>query len=53
MKHSYGRDASSGGQGAGACEYGEEPSVSIKRGEFLDQLQTSYPLKKDPAPWSK
>jgi len=27
-------------QVAGACECGEEPSVSIKRGEFLDQLQT-------------
>ena len=26
---------------AGACECGEEPSGSIKRGEFLDQLQTS------------
>ena len=25
----------------GACECGEEPSGSIKRGEFLDQLQTS------------
>ena len=40
MKHSYGRDASSG-QVAGACECGEEPSGSIKRREFLDQLQTS------------
>ena len=29
------------GQVAGACECGEEPSGSIKRGEFLDQLQTS------------
>ena len=27
--------------GAGACECGEEPSGSIKRREFLDQLQTS------------
>jgi hypothetical protein len=25
---------------AGACECGEEPSGSIKGGEFLDQLQT-------------
>ena len=25
----------------GACVCGEEPSGSIKRGEFLDQLQTS------------
>ena len=29
------------GQVAGACECGDEPSGSIKRGEFLDQLQTS------------
>ena len=29
------------GQVSGACECGEEPSGSIKRGEFLDQLQTS------------
>jgi hypothetical protein len=26
-----------------------EPSVSIKCGEFLDKLKTSYPLKKDSA----
>ena len=38
---------------ADACECGEEPSGSIKRGEFFDQLQTSQLLKKDPAPWSK
>ena len=29
------------GTGGGACECGEEPSGSVKRGEFLDQLQTS------------
>jgi len=29
------------GQVAGTCECGEEHSGSIKRGEFLDQLQTS------------
>ena len=29
------------GQVAGTCECGEELSGSIKRGEFLDQLQTS------------
>ena len=28
-------------QVAGTCECDEEPSGSIKRGEFLDQLQTS------------
>ena len=29
------------GQMANACECGNEPSGSIKCGEFLDQLQTS------------
>ena len=38
---------------AGACECGEEPSGSIKRVEFLHQLQTNKLLKKDPAPSSK
>ena len=41
------------GQLADACECGNEPSGSIKCGEFLDQLQTSQLLKKDSAPWSK
>ena len=40
-------------QVADACECGNEPSGSMKCGEFLDQLQTSQLLKKDPAPWSK
>jgi len=30
---------------AEACECGNEPSHSVKCGEFLDQLQTSYLLK--------
>ena len=39
---------------AGACEYGDELSGSIKCGEFLDQLKTGWLLiKKDSAPWSK
>ena len=38
---------------AGACEYGNEPSGSIKCGEFLDWMRTGYFLKKDSAPWSK
>ena len=38
---------------AHACECGDEPSVSVKCGEFLDQLQASQLLKKDSAPWSK
>ena len=41
------------GQVAEACEYGNEPSGSMKCGEFLDQLQTSQLLKKDSVPWSK
>ena len=41
------------GQVADACECGNEPSGSIKCGEFLDQLQTSQLLEKDSAPWSK
>ena len=36
-----------------ACECGNEPSGSVKSGEFLDQLQTCQLLKKDSAPWSK
>ena len=40
-------------QMAEACECGNEPSGSVKCGEFLDQLQTSQLLKKDSAPWSK
>ena len=36
-----------------ACECGNEPSGSVKCGEFLDWLQTSQLLKKDSAPWSK
>ena len=41
------------GQVAGTCEYGNEPSRSIKCGEFLDYLRTGWLLKKDSAPWSK
>ena len=35
------------------CECGDELSVSIKCGEFLDWLKTGWLLKKDSAPWSK
>jgi hypothetical protein len=38
---------------AGTCECGNEPSGSIKCGEFLDQLRTGWLLKKDSAQWSK
>ena len=40
-------------QMADTCDCGNEPSGSVKCGEFLDQLQTSQLLKKDSAPWSK
>ena len=51
----YGLDQVGPGQGqvADACECDNEPSGSIKCGEFLDQLQTSLLLKKQSAPWSK
>ena len=51
----YGLDSAGPGQGqvADACECGNEPSGSVKCGEFLDQLQTSQLLKKDSVPWSK
>jgi hypothetical protein len=38
---------------AGACIRGDEPSGSIKCGDFLDQLRTGWLLKKDSAAWSK
>jgi len=37
--------------GTGEC--GDEPSGSIKFGEFLDWLKIGYFLKKDSTPWSK
>jgi hypothetical protein len=37
---------------AGCCEHGNEPSGSIKGGEFLDWLSDSQLLKKDTAPWN-
>ena len=51
----YGLDWAGPGQRkvADACGCGNEPSGSVKSGEFLDQLQTSQLLKKDSAPWSK
>jgi hypothetical protein len=47
------RSVSRQGQVAGTCECGNEPSGSIKCGEFLDYLRTGYLFKKDPAAWSK
>ena len=51
----YGLDWAGPGQGqvADACECGNEPLGSVKCGEFIDQLQTRYLLRKDSAPWSK
>ena len=37
---------------AGTCNCGNEPSGSIKCGEFLDLLKTGW-LIKDSVPWSK
>jgi len=37
---------------AGICECGNEPSGSIKCGEFLDWLITGYFFKDDSTPWS-
>ena len=37
----------------GTCECGNEPLSSIKCGEFLDYLKTSWLLKKDCVQWSK
>jgi hypothetical protein len=34
----------------GHCEYGNELSVSIKFGEFIDKLNDYQLLKKDSAP---
>ena len=50
----YGLDLSGSGQGQVVGTYGccNEPSSSIKCGEFLDQLKTGQ-LLKDSAPWSK
>jgi hypothetical protein len=36
---------------AGCCEHGNEPSGSIKCGEFLDQMRDRQLLEKDSAPW--
>ena len=51
----YGLDQAGSGQGqvAGTFECGNEPSGSVKCGEFLDQLRTASLNKKDSAVWSK
>ena len=47
------RAGSGQGQVAGTCECGNEPSVSVKCGEFLDQKRNGQLLKEDYAAWSK
>jgi hypothetical protein len=37
---------------AGSCECSNEPSGTIKDGEFLDQVNDCLFLKKDSDPWS-
>jgi hypothetical protein len=38
---------------ASTCECGDEHSVSMTCGEFLDWLRAGWLLKKDCAPWSE
>ena len=52
-RHRLDRSGSGQGQVADTCKYGNEPSGSIKRGEFLDWLRTGQLLTKDSAPWSE
>ena len=40
MKYGQDRAGSGWGQVADTCECGNEPSVSIKCGKFLDQMKT-------------
>jgi hypothetical protein len=49
----HGLDRSDSGQGqvAGCCECGDEPSGSIKCGEFLDCLRICLLLRKASAFW--
>ena len=37
----------SGTKVEGCCEYGNEPSCSVRRGEFLDQLRNWQVINKD------
>ena len=47
------RSGSGQGQVVGACECGNEPSDSVKCGEFLEQLGICQHLKKVSASWNK
>ena len=50
----HGLDPAGTGQGqvAGTCEFGNDPSDSIKCWEFLDYLKTGQLFKKDSAAWN-
>ena len=52
LGNGLGQADSGQGQVAGTCECGNEPSGSIKCGEFLDQLETGQLLTKDSKPRS-
>ena len=40
------------GEGGGFCECDNEPSVSMKCGEFIEGVKTCWFLRKDSVPWS-
>jgi len=37
---------------AGSCEHDNEPSGSLKGGEFFDHLSNCQLFRKDSAPWN-
>jgi hypothetical protein len=41
------------GPAAGSCEHGNEPSITVKGGEFLCQLNDYQFLKKDSSLWDQ
>jgi hypothetical protein len=51
---SHGLESTGSGYGkvAGSCGYGNDPSGSIKTGEYLDYLTDFLFLKNDSAPWN-
>ena len=53
MKWDLDRSCSGYGQVEGARECGNQPSGSIKCGEFIDRLRVCKLLKKGSAPWSE
>ena len=53
LGYGLGRAGSGQGQVAGTRDCGNEPSGSIKCGEFLDWLKTCWLLRKDSAAWRK